>query len=253
MRLGGKSLEFLSGLLWVGAASYSPAMARMVSREPLGTIRPHQLRRWEEKRWIIRRKDERTSNWIVTLTQEGRQFIGGGKDVENIIRTPWDGKWRVVTFDIPRDQGNLRRKLIEWFRANEFTLLQGSVWISPWPLEATLPQAEKGLASPLNVFPFETEKIFGLNHVDIVENAWDWDDINARHKIYRSHLRNKPHQGSSSDIWKPWLAEEQEQWRNILRQEALLPTDLQPSTYPMSHTIRLRNRKIKAPGNITLK
>jgi len=46
----------------------------------------------------------------------------------------WDKKWRVLIFDIPEKQRRkrdyLRNKLIEL----GFKLLQGSVWITPYPL-----------------------------------------------------------------------------------------------------------------------
>lgn len=46
----------------------------------------------------------------------------------------WDGKWRLVIFDIPessRDKRNLLRRLL---KSNEFYKLQASVFINPYPL-----------------------------------------------------------------------------------------------------------------------
>ncbi len=239
-------MEFLAALEWAGLALYSPGAARMLDRLEPERIRPQQMQVWEERKWIIRRKDERSSDWIITLTEEGRRMIGSAADVEQKINLSWDKKWRVLTFDIPRGYPGSRKRLIQWLREHDFTLLQGSVWISPWGQEDSIPQAKSGLASPLNVILFESDHIIGLNDRDIVDNAWDWNAISARHHIYRQQLRMRPSRNKSSDEWKSWLAEEQEQWRAILRQEALLPKDLQPASYPMRQTIRLRNKAIKA-------
>lgn len=46
----------------------------------------------------------------------------------------WDGKWRLVIFDIPEDAKVLRNKLRELLKEHGFTKLQASVFISPYPL-----------------------------------------------------------------------------------------------------------------------
>jgi DNA-binding transcriptional regulator PaaX len=77
----------------------------------------------------------------VKLTKKGREvFKKIQLDKINITKPPhWDGKWRIVIFDIPdrsfkaaRDA--LRHKLKQW----EFCQLQKSVWVCPWPCEEEL-------------------------------------------------------------------------------------------------------------------
>lgn len=61
---------------------------------------------------------------IIKLTQNGRELINDGSK-EN-----WDGKWRIVVFDIPEQKRIIRnlfrRNLKKW----GFKHLQKSVWIS---------------------------------------------------------------------------------------------------------------------------
>lgn len=47
----------------------------------------------------------------------------------------WDGKWRMVIFDIPEDAHNHRDKLRSLLKELGYKYLQGSVWISPHPLD----------------------------------------------------------------------------------------------------------------------
>jgi hypothetical protein len=46
----------------------------------------------------------------------------------------WDGKWRVVFFDIPEDNKVERQQLRRLLLKNGFKKLQASVYICPWPL-----------------------------------------------------------------------------------------------------------------------
>ena len=53
----------------------------------------------------------------------------------NVVRQPnWDGKWRMVIFDIPenaREKRDVLRRILKKFG---FAKLQGSVFINPYPL-----------------------------------------------------------------------------------------------------------------------
>lgn len=62
---------------------------------------------------------------IIKLTEAGRDLLGN--EVEDKV---WDGKWRIVIFDIPEEKRIIRnlfrRNLKKW----GFKHLQKSVWIS---------------------------------------------------------------------------------------------------------------------------
>jgi len=70
---------------------------------------------------------------FITLTHKGQ--------LEKLLRLAgvqktarWDGKWRILMFDIPEschtDRDSFRRLL----KKNNFAILQGSVFVSPYPL-----------------------------------------------------------------------------------------------------------------------
>jgi len=94
------------------------------------------LRRLEKNRLLkIKQKNGKFS---VELTKEGKKkFKEINLENLRIIKPPrWDGKWRLVIFDIPEEalahaRRILRAKLKEW----EFYPLQKSVWVCPWPCE----------------------------------------------------------------------------------------------------------------------
>ena len=47
----------------------------------------------------------------------------------------WDGKWRMVMFDIPEDKTKLRNLIRFHLKKIGFLQIQGSVWIYPYPCE----------------------------------------------------------------------------------------------------------------------
>lgn len=47
---------------------------------------------------------------------------------------PWDGKWRMIIFDVPREANKKRGRLRWLLKTRDFTKLQASVYITPYPL-----------------------------------------------------------------------------------------------------------------------
>lgn len=47
----------------------------------------------------------------------------------------WDGKWRVVIFDIPDKKKTIRDNVRRLFKSADFYLLQESVWVYPYDCE----------------------------------------------------------------------------------------------------------------------
>jgi len=99
------------------------------------------IRRLEKNNFL--KVKEKNGKFVFELTKEGKQAFEKIRQRENqleklqITKPPhWDGKWRIVLFDIPdqlhkRARDVLREKLKEW----HFYPLQKSAWVCPWPCE----------------------------------------------------------------------------------------------------------------------
>lgn len=70
----------------------------------------------------------------ITLTEQGRRKILEFKIDELTVRKPtrWDGKWRIVFFDIPEKQRKARDALREKLKELGFCEMQKSVFIYPF-------------------------------------------------------------------------------------------------------------------------
>ena len=73
----------------------------------------------------------------VVLTEKGRAVIDTIRASEYRIPEPvfWDGKWRVVMFDIREKRRRARAQLRSLLVGAGFLRLQDSVWIHPYPCD----------------------------------------------------------------------------------------------------------------------
>jgi DNA-binding transcriptional regulator PaaX len=73
----------------------------------------------------------------LELTQKGR-LISFLKGYDNVIseQKKWDGKWRLVIFDVPHSKNKERLELTRGMKMHGFHLLQRSVWLYPYPCDA---------------------------------------------------------------------------------------------------------------------
>ncbi len=72
------------------------------------------------------------------LTTQGRKYAesaSASMRVRPSIPLRWDKKWRIVIFDVWERRRNTRDQLRSMLESNGFVLLQGSVWVYPYPCE----------------------------------------------------------------------------------------------------------------------
>ncbi len=83
------------------------------------------------------------SGYLKLVRQNGVLFLEITKQGEiktlmhqAVLQRPknWDGKWRVIIFDIPENSRNTRAQLRYLLKRNDFYKLQASVFISPYSL-----------------------------------------------------------------------------------------------------------------------
>lgn len=92
-----------------------------------------------EKKGIISAMSDRTS-WKYALTNEGKKLLEKRKVYDISIRPPkeWDGKWRLVIFDIPEQHRRARNALRNALQRLGFHYLNLSVWVHPFPCQHEL-------------------------------------------------------------------------------------------------------------------
>jgi len=73
----------------------------------------------------------------------------------------WDGKWRIVIFDIPEDRAHLRMRLRTMLQAIGFHMLQASVWVYPHDCEDLIVLLKKDFSLGKEVLYIIADEIEG--------------------------------------------------------------------------------------------
>ena len=84
--------------------------------------------------------------YCLRLTEKGKKALAFEQSVLSLKsqKRKWDGRWRIVTFDVPERRRGVRGRLRVTMKSVGFVLLQESVWVYPYDCEEfmTLLKAE---------------------------------------------------------------------------------------------------------------
>lgn len=79
------------------------------------------------------------SGWMVKITNKGKQELLKYDLKKMVAKTgSWDGKWRVVFFDVEEIDRKMRDKLRFYIKKLGLRQLQKSVWISPYDISGEI-------------------------------------------------------------------------------------------------------------------
>lgn len=98
----------------------------------------------------------------MELTQAGKKLIDTEQKraaLEARSKQRWDGRWRMVVFDIPEKYRKTRLRLRMMLRALGFVQLQASVWVYPHDCEEVITLIKTELRAGSNVLYAIVEKI----------------------------------------------------------------------------------------------
>jgi len=91
------------------------------------------------KEKLVEEKTFPDGSFRLELTEKGRKQAKLLDLIGNVINfkkpKKWDGKWRIVIFDIPENDRKFRSILRQHLYLLDFFKLQQSVFVSPYPFE----------------------------------------------------------------------------------------------------------------------
>jgi phenylacetic acid degradation operon negative regulatory protein len=124
-------LMYLDAAEQLGTDLYKPRQALMRSLTGKPSSRMSALQRLMKSGFVEILEDNNVQ--LCKLTPEGELQLLLAK-----AHTPkpekWDGRWRVVFFDIPEENKTERQQLRRLLLKNGFVKMQHSVYICPWPV-----------------------------------------------------------------------------------------------------------------------
>src|SRR6266545_6968518 len=189
-----KTEEFLYCLLWAAETLSRPTWRNLTESFEGWAYRSglrQQLLRLEKQQWIERQAVS-DRNRVLRLTETGRLAALGGRDPEARWRRRWDGRWRLILFDVPEARRGTRIRLRRYLRDRCFGYLQNSAWITPDPVTEQRAILADGPVDVESLVLLEARPCAGESDAQIVAGAWDFARINRRYAKHQEILTRRP-------------------------------------------------------------
>lgn len=232
-----KTQELLNFLLWSAQRLTRPTFRNLTDSYESWAYRNGLLPQVDglERRQLIERDLRVRGDRVYRLTEQGRLLALGGRDPQMQWTREWDGRWRMVLFDIPVERNGHRERLRRYLRTRAFGCLQGSVWITPDPLGTECGILAGGQVDVGSLLLLEARPAAGESDGEIVEGAWHFGEINRRYTQHLEVLERYPSgrilTTDAAQAMRGWAAEERAAWLAAVHLDPLLPEPLLPRNY----------------------
>ena len=170
-KIGKDLLKYLALGGLVTVAMLSPISGHKVARDLLKHVK-YKLKQLKnnahylKKRGLIEFVRENDKEVVVKITDNGRKYLKTFDIDDMVLNRPehWDGKWRLVIFDIPEKHKKARDAFRKKLKDLCFVRLQDSAWVTPYPCDDEIRFLREIFNIPFNVDVFT---ISDLKHHEI--------------------------------------------------------------------------------------
>jgi len=143
------------------------------------------------------------------------------------LKEKWDGKWRVISYEIPEKKREIRDRLRREMQGWGLGPWHRSFWLTPHPIITTLKTLTSQKEEERYIQAFQADHVFGDREI-LIEKVWLKTNLD---KLYRG-LFKKWHdilssQAEKIDKFKKVVSE----YISLLRQDPGLPKELIGETW----------------------
>lgn len=154
---------------------------------------------------------------------------------ERLWNRAWDGRWRVLVYDIAEAEREFRNGLRRLLRRLRMGYLQDSVWVSPTDLRPWYDDLQAALNVQSVSFLFEARTVLGRGHRELVDEAWDFQRLGEAQAAYLStcdDLLARMRAGRPEDeALGRMIRREMTAYLSVMDRDPLLPRKLLPFGY----------------------
>ena len=246
--------EFLNFLLWSSEKLARPTFRNLTESYESWAFRNRLFRQVDalEGQQLLERDSRAPDDRVYRLTWQGRLHALGGRDPQVKWSREWDGRWRLVLFDVPTAQNAHRTRLRRYLRDKGFGYLQNSVWITPDSLEEERRILVGGKINVESLILLEARPCAGESDAEIVGGAWDFGRINRRYARQMKILGERPggtlRTEAAAKVFQQWATAEREAWLDAVTNDPLLPARILPSDYLGQRAWRRRVEVLQQAG-----
>jgi len=238
LRMKAKTEELLYLLLWTCDMVTRPTFRNLTDSFESWAYRNgfhRRLAELERRKLLESGAPGKGAERVRRLTEAGRLHALGGRDPEMCWRRKWDGRWRLVLFDLPAAEGTARNRLRNTLRERGFGWLQNSVWVSPHPLPDQTVLLAGAQVNVESLLFLEARPSAGETDEEIVAGAWDFVEINGLYTRHMKVIEARPnaalHNVTAAESFRKWAARERAAWLEAVSTDPLLPEQLLPPGY----------------------
>lgn len=176
----GEYVRHYGGEIWVGS------LTRLIGQFGLSeqAIRV-AISRMVRQGWLVARRIGNRSYY--SMTERGKKRLDeAAARIYKQYPSAWNGKWCIVSYNIPETKRELRdqlRKELAWLG---FGMLAHSTWISPHDLASRMKEITESYALKDYVEIFTSEHVGWSDNKQLVEKCWNLDGIN---RAYQEFIR----------------------------------------------------------------
>jgi phenylacetic acid degradation operon negative regulatory protein len=248
--------EFLYLLLWTADQLMHPTFRNLTDSFESWAYKKGFLRQLQEleARQLVERQPGDAGEAIYRLSESGRLIALGGLDPMAEWGRAWDGRWRMVLFDLPQTKASARARLRRFLQRSRFGYLQNSVWISPDPLNEITRELSASAEAVESIITLEARPAAGETDAAIVAGAWDFKKINRLYERCLEVLGQLPQVNVRSrrpaEQLHRWAQLEKRAWQDAASADPLLPDKLLPHGYLGKEAWRQRIRVLAEAGQM---
>ena len=166
----------------------------------------------------------------LQLTQKGKENIKKRFPLLTLNQNKWDGKWRIVIFDIEEKNKKVRETFRHKLKELGFGQLQKSVWISPHDFLGDFKDYVGANSLSEWVVLIETQTLITDDPIDFAWRIWKLEEIdNLYWKIYNQLLDLKTNDEKRLTTYgdrNKWLNALKNQIISIYFKDPFLPNEL---------------------------
>jgi len=163
------------------------------------------------------------------ITSQGKRYLTRLFPIYKLADSGWDGKWRVVIFDIPEIDKNTREYLRAKLVSLGFGKLQKSVYISPLDVLADVKEYLKSLNLYGKVVVFEAKEVFTKDQRVVAKYVWNLGKLNERYLRIINKIYSR--QEYDEKEWKHQKEEIKKEFFAVLLDDPILPKELLPEDW----------------------
>lgn len=193
------------------------------------------------------KKIEKSGEVYLQITPQGLERLKREFPLAKWANFSWDGKWRMVIFDVEEKQRQDRDMIRSKLKELGFGMLQRSVWISPFKIEEDLVAFFENLGFRDEVLVLVVDTLFAGDEQVLAERIWKLGDLNEKYEILafeweKDEEEFKKNRRRLKDEAFSW----EQKFLSLLMVDPYLPEELLPKPWYRDEAQEIYQKKIKS-------